>query len=135
MSGPRPPGNDLRYQDTMSRPDLFESGLQVLPSTKLLDALIHQHLETASHRIKMSSSSPPTPPPAPISSSESATLLNELGDYFARTARMWSSLTESLMDGPHIDNAMNDVHHQAGGTYYADFSAITDVDVEIGRLR
>ena len=117
-------------------PELFESGLQASGSSKSLGVLIHQHLESATHHLKMSSPSPPTPPPGPISTSESAVLLSELGDYFARTAKMWSSLTESLMEGPHIDNAMQDVLERADNdTMMSDLGAINAVDVEIGRLR
>ncbi|KAF1731354.1 hypothetical protein CRV24_007538 [Beauveria bassiana] len=49
----------------------------------------------------MGADSPPTPPAGPLLSEESATLLRELGDYFTRTAQIWSSLTHSLLQDPH----------------------------------
>ncbi|XWW98597.1 hypothetical protein V2A60_006597 [Cordyceps javanica] len=81
--------------------------------------------------------SPPSPPAAgPLLSEESATLLRELGDYFTRTAQMWSTMTHSLLQGPHIDQVALDVNTRSERqTHLTDISAIFAVDAELGRLR
>lgn len=115
---------------------LFESGLESYKPSKTLDALIKQYLETATQDAAMSSGSPPTPPPAQPLSPDSANLLNELGEYFTRTARMWSSLTENLIRGPHIDRVTEDAHQQSKQeTELADISGLATVDIEISRLK
>lgn len=124
---------------TMSLPseaDVFETGLRSYKPSRALDSLIRQHLEAARLDIKMSSASPPTPPPGPMSSTESTALLNELGDYFTRTAKMWSSVAEHVLQGPHIESAMLDIHEQSRKqSFMTNFSEISNIDVEIDRLR
>lgn len=117
---------------------LFESSLHSTPrNTASFDALIIQHLEQVTRDfIRMGTDAPPTPPPGPMVSEESAKLLRELGDYFTRTASMWSTMTHNLLQGPHIDQVVNDVHERSlVQTCLADLSAISAVDVEISRLR
>lgn len=106
-------------------------------NTPFFDALIRQHLDQiAVDFTSMGADSPPTPPAGQLLSDESATLLRELGDYFTRTAQMWSTMTHNLVQGPHIDQVSIDVNTRSvDHTSMADFSAISAVDVELGRLR
>lgn len=84
----------------------------------------------------MGADSPSTPPAGPLLSQESATILRELGDYFTRTAQMWSTMTHQLLNGPHIDQVAYDIHNRSAKvTNLTDISTISAVDVEIGRLR
>ncbi|KAJ6781788.1 hypothetical protein PWT90_10766 [Aphanocladium album] len=117
---------------------VFESSLHnTSRNTALFDALIRDHLNQISGEFNtMCAGSPPTPPAGPLLSDESATLLRELGDYFTRTAQMWSTMTHNLLQGPHIDQVAIDVHKRSNThTRLTDFSAISAVDVEISRLR
>jgi hypothetical protein len=84
----------------------------------------------------MANGSPPTPPPAPLLTSDSANLLNELGDYLTRTANMWSNLTENLIQGPHIDRVSMDAHERCKQeTLLSDLSALTAMEAKLSRLR
>lgn len=116
--------------------DLFESGLAP-PATAHLEALIRQHLELATRDVDMTSDTPPSSPPeTPSSSSNPGALLNEVGEYLTRTAMVWSSLTEKLMKGPHIDRVTLEVHENSRTeSRLSDFTAIVAMDMDIGRLR
>ncbi|KAJ3486322.1 hypothetical protein NLG97_g6642 [Lecanicillium saksenae] len=117
---------------------VFESSLHSTSrTTAVFDALIRDHLNQISGQFNsMGADSPPTPPAGPLLSDESATLLRELGDYFTRTAQMWSTMTHNLLQGPHIEQVALDVNQRSNAhTNLADFSAISAVDVEISRLR
>ncbi|KAM0741771.1 hypothetical protein ACQRIT_004628 [Beauveria bassiana] len=84
----------------------------------------------------MGADSPSTPPAGPLLSQESATILRELGDYFTRTAQMWSTMTHHLLNGPHIDQVAYDIHRRSAEvTHLTELSTISAVDVELGRLR
>ncbi|KAJ4150611.1 hypothetical protein LMH87_011353 [Akanthomyces muscarius] len=84
----------------------------------------------------MGADSLPTPPAGPLLSEESATLLRELGDYFTRTAQMWSTMTHNLLQGPHIDHISIDVNTRSNNqTGLADLMTSAVVDVELSRLR
>ncbi|EGX93136.1 hypothetical protein CCM_04508 [Cordyceps militaris CM01] len=118
---------------------VFESSLHI-PShnTAFFENLVHNNLnQICRDFLKMSAESPPTPPAAgPLLSEESATLLRELGDYFTRTAQMWSTMTQSMLQGPHIDQVAYDVNTRSDRrTHMADMSTVAAVDLELGRLR
>ncbi|EJP61486.1 uncharacterized protein BBA_09565 [Beauveria bassiana ARSEF 2860] len=84
----------------------------------------------------MGADSPPTPPAGPLLSEESATLLRELGDYFTRTAQIWSSLTHSLLQDPHVCQVAIDVNNRsAKQTSLTVFTTVSAVDVTISRFR
>lgn len=108
-------------------------------TSTFLDGLIREHLSRITQDFNtMGTNSPPTPPAAggPLISDESATLLQELGEYFTRTAQMWSTMTQNLLQGPHIDRVAADVNDRSEQhTRLTDLSAINAVDVEISRLR
>lgn len=117
---------------------IFESGLhRANPNTASFDVLIRENLDRIARNFSnMGADSLPTPPAGPLLSEESATLLRELGDYFTRTAQMWSMMTHNLLQGPHIDHISTDVNTRSNNqTGLADLVTSAAVDVEISRLR
>lgn len=120
---------------------VFETSLHSTSrNTAGFDILIREQLNQVTQDFNtMDTDSPPTPPHASepgLLSQESATLLRELGDYFTRTAQMWSTMTHNLLQGPHIDKVTTDVNTRSQvHSRLTDFSAVAAVDVEIGRLR
>ncbi len=117
---------------------IFESGLhRGNPNTASFDTLIRENLDQIARNFSnMGADSLPTPPAGPLLSEESATLLRELGDYFTRTAQMWSTMTHNLLQGPHIDHISIDVNTRSNNqTGLADLMTSAVVDVELSRLR
>ncbi|OAA70501.1 hypothetical protein ISF_02475 [Cordyceps fumosorosea ARSEF 2679] len=118
---------------------VFESSLHTTAcKTASFDYLVRDKLNQIVRDFhSMGTDSPSMPPaPGPLLSEASATLLRELGDYFTRTAQMWSTMTHNLLQGPHIDQISRDVNvRSATETRLADLSTIAAVDVELGRLR
>ncbi|OAQ96189.1 hypothetical protein LLEC1_02266 [Akanthomyces lecanii] len=117
---------------------IFESGLHLTnPNSASLDALIRENLDhIARNSNNMGADSLPTPPAGPLLSEESATLLRELGDYFTRTAQMWSTMTHNLLQGPHIDQISIDVNTRSDSqTSLTNLTTSAAVDVELDRLQ
>ncbi|PHH84205.1 hypothetical protein CDD83_2323 [Cordyceps sp. RAO-2017] len=104
---------------------IFEPGLD---APALLQDLIREHLERASHDLDRTK-----PPPSPASGDF---LLNEMGDYFCRTAMTWAYLTESLLKGPHLEQATYRAHERSRtDSGMSDLSEVTRIDIDITRLR
>lgn len=116
---------------------IFESSLHHSTRNTAFDALITDNLDQIARDFhSMGADSLPTPPAGTLLSEESATLIRELGDYFTRTAEMWSTMTQNLLRGPHIDQVTKDVTSRSNmQTCFIDMTAMTTVDVELSRLR
>ncbi|KJZ78616.1 hypothetical protein HIM_02007 [Hirsutella minnesotensis 3608] len=107
---------------------VFEPGLDAL-SSPLLEKLIREHLERASHDLDAT-----TPPPSAGSSGDF--LLNDMGDYFCRTAVLWAYLTDQLLKGPHLEQAAYHAHERSRtDTGMSDLSEVARLDMDITRLR
>ncbi|PFH57138.1 hypothetical protein XA68_15468 [Ophiocordyceps unilateralis] len=107
---------------------VFEHALDAsISSSPLLDQLVRQHLDGAAHEIDMMESRPPR---------SGDFLLNDMGDYFCRTATLWAYLTESLLDGHILEEATLRAHERSRtDTGMSDLSNVARVDVDISRLR
>ncbi|RFU71814.1 hypothetical protein TARUN_10448, partial [Trichoderma arundinaceum] len=121
---------------------LFAFGLTTPPVSASLQSLVLSHLEQAAHNAQAatsddaSSAAPPPSEACPASSPDFAALVTEMGDYFARTAMIWSSLIDRLIKGPHIDHVTLQILEQSrADTRVADLSASASIDVTLGRLR
>ncbi|KAH6605800.1 hypothetical protein Trco_004953 [Trichoderma cornu-damae] len=120
---------------------LFAFGLTTPPATSSLENLVLRHLEQAAHHVQAamggaSSACPPSAEACAASPQDAAALVNEMGDYIARTAMIWSSLIRSLIQGPHIDHVTLQILEKSrADTRVADLSASVAMDVTLGRLR
>lgn len=124
-----------------SQAHIFEAGLNssssgtaAVPKPMSLDNLVRQKIAmfpaSGGPTGRRYSSSMP-PPPA-----QQAHLLNDMGDYFLRTAANWAMLTESLLVGEHIEHVTREVHRQAQSrSGLADLSSITALDMDMEKLR
>ncbi|RDA84596.1 hypothetical protein CP532_6045 [Ophiocordyceps camponoti-leonardi (nom. inval.)] len=111
-------------------PPVFESGL-INASSPLLDQLVRRHLERASaaHQAEMTMMDSRTPRSGDF-------LLNDMGDYFCRTASLWASLTDSLLDRHLLEEATVRAHERSRtDTGMSDLTNVARVDVDISRLR
>lgn len=107
---------------------IFEVGVGALPSA-FLDKLVREHIERAMEDLDLNS----PPPPAPSSSD---LLLNDMGHYFSRTAMMWAYLTENLLKGPHLEQALLKAHDRSRtDSGMSDLSEVARIDVDIARLQ
>ncbi|KAM4062881.1 hypothetical protein HRG_007700 [Hirsutella rhossiliensis] len=107
---------------------VFEPGLGASQSP-LLESLIREHLERATHDLDMN-----TPPPSTLGSED--LLLNDMGDYLCRTATLWAYLTDRLLKGPHLEQAAFRAHERSRtGTGMSDLTEVARVDIDITRLR
>ncbi|POR34632.1 Uncharacterized protein TPAR_05172 [Tolypocladium paradoxum] len=105
---------------------IFEPGVDAL-SSAFLDKLVREHIERAMEDLDMNS-----PPPSAPSSGD---LLNDMGDYFSRTAMMWAYLTENLLKGPHLEQAMLKAHERSrADSGMSDLSEVARIDMDIARL-
>ncbi|PHH62489.1 hypothetical protein CDD81_7062 [Ophiocordyceps australis] len=105
---------------------VFERGLDAV-SSPMLSKLIQQHLESAVRDVEM------TTAPAPNSGD---LMLNDMGDYFSRTAMLWACLADRLIKGPELEEANYMAHERSrAGSGMSDLSEVARVDVDISRLR
>ncbi|KAL7938628.1 hypothetical protein V8C35DRAFT_83212 [Trichoderma chlorosporum] len=120
---------------------VFSFGLTTPPATETLETLILKHLETAAHKAQLSagdlfSSSVTSSESCPATSQDSAALVTEMGDYLARTAMIWSSLIQGLIQGPHIDHVtLQILERSRADTRTSDIAASVSMDVTLSRLR
>lgn len=107
---------------------IFEPALDA-SSSPLLESLIRDHLECATHDLAMSTPPPSTPGCGDL-------LLNDMGDYLYRTATLWAYLTDRLLKGPQLEQAAYNAHERSRtGTGMSDLTEVARVDVDITRLR
>ncbi|KAF4331928.1 hypothetical protein FBEOM_14288 [Fusarium beomiforme] len=114
---------------------VFESGINAIPSNPMepnpLDALVRHQLEAASRdlatKAKFTSS---------LSSSEQRqNIINDVGEYLTLTAQMWLSLTEGLVQGPHVTSAAEEAHELSfNKTHMADLQPMATMDMNITKL-
>ena len=121
---------------------VFTFGLAAPPVSEALERLVSTHLEHAALRVQeatgvFSPSSDPSPSEScPAAQQDVAALVTEMGDYLARTAMIWSSLIQSLIQGPHIDLVTLQILQKSkADTRVADLSASVSMDVTLSRLR
>ncbi|RDA91239.1 hypothetical protein CP533_0664 [Ophiocordyceps camponoti-saundersi (nom. inval.)] len=107
-------------------PPIFESGLNDT-SSPLLEQLVRQHLAAHQPDMTMMDSRP---------SRSGDFLLNDMGDYFCRTATLWAHLTESLLDARLLEEATVRAHERSRtDTGMSDLTNVARIDVDITRLR
>ncbi|KAM0226191.1 hypothetical protein ACHAQD_000104 [Fusarium lateritium] len=113
---------------------VFESGINTIPSNPMepnsLDTLVRRQLEAASRelasRAKFTTDSSPE---------QRQNIINDVGEYLAQTAQMWFSLTERLVQGPHVTLAAEEAHEQSyNKTHMADLQPIATMDMNISKL-
>ncbi|KAK2596681.1 hypothetical protein QQS21_006256 [Conoideocrella luteorostrata] len=111
-------------------PQLFEKGLGHSPSqADDLDTLIRKQLELAVQRLDDIKTTAP-------SASGTKDLLSEVGDYFVRTALIWSQLAENMLQGPHVIQASQLAHERAEQKCgLSDYVELYDVDARVFKLR
>ena len=98
------------------------------PSPTKLHSLVFQHLD------KILMDSDDATPWAP--SGEEVQLLNDMGDYFMRTASNWALLTNKLVVGEHIQGVTREVHKQAKeNSGLSDLTSVTKLDMDLRKLR
>lgn len=120
---------------------VFTFGLKTPPATESLESLVLNHLEQAAHKVQVAtgvsfSASDPSSEAYPAAPQDVAALVTEMGDYLARTAMIWSSLIQSLIQGPHIDHVtLQILERSRADTRVADLTASVSMDVTLGRLR
>ncbi|KAK4072697.1 uncharacterized protein Triagg1_5742 [Trichoderma aggressivum f. europaeum] len=125
----------------LSTTHVFKFGLTTPPATESLETLILEHLELAAHKVELAagdlfSASAPSSESCPAGPQDVAALVTEMGDYLARTALIWSSLIQSLIQGPHIDHVTLQILEKSrADTRVSDLAASVSMDVTLSRLR
>ncbi|KAL7951703.1 hypothetical protein V8C42DRAFT_14860 [Trichoderma barbatum] len=118
---------------------VFAFGLTTPPATESLESLILEHLEQAAQKVQLAAGdlfSPPSSEQCPAAPQDVAALVTEMGDYLARTAMIWSSLIQSLIQGPHIDHVTLQILEKSRtDTNTADLTASVTMDMTLSRLR
>lgn len=115
---------------------VFESGINAAPASAMennsldkLDALVRLQLAAASRELAMNAggSSPPD---------NSKNLISDVGEYLTQTAQMWFSLTDKLVQGPHVAVAAEEAHEQNfSKTHMSDLKPMAIMDMNITKLR
>ncbi|KAH0529337.1 hypothetical protein TsFJ059_004097 [Trichoderma semiorbis] len=125
----------------LSTTHVFKFGLTTPPATESLEELIQKHLEQAAHKVELAagdlfSASVPSSESCPAEPQDVAALVTEMGDYLARTAMIWSSLIQGLIQGPHIDQVTLQILEKSrADTRVSDLAASVSMDVTLSRLR
>ncbi|KAH8729389.1 hypothetical protein BGZ61DRAFT_181107 [Ilyonectria robusta] len=108
---------------------VFESGINAA-STSTLEALVRRQLEIATRELSMTAPAPASTPPV-----HPKTLISDMGDYLTQAARVWSRLTDNLVNGSHVEMAAVDAHEQSRlGNHVSELSPLFLMDVELRRL-
>ncbi|PTB55939.1 hypothetical protein M431DRAFT_494382 [Trichoderma harzianum CBS 226.95] len=125
----------------LSTTHVFKFGLTTPPATESLEELIQQHLKQAARKVELAagdlfSASVPSSESCSAEPRDVAALVTEMGDYLARTAMIWSSLIQSLIQGPHIDQVTLQILEKSrADTRVSDLAASVSMDVTLSRLR
>jgi hypothetical protein len=114
---------------------VFESGIHAIPGNSMgpnsLDALVRHQLEAASRDLASEAEFTA----AGTSPGHHQNIINDVGEYLAQTARMWYSLTNRLVQGPHVERAAEEAHEQSfNTTYMADLQPMATMDINITKL-
>ncbi|CAJ0547904.1 Ff.00g046580.m01.CDS01 [Fusarium sp. VM40] len=114
---------------------VFESGINTMPSNSMepnsLDTLVRRQLEAASRELA-SRAKFTTVDSSP---EQRQNIINDVGEYLAQTAQMWLSLTDRLVQGPHVTLAAEEAHEQSyNKTHMADLQPIATMDMNISKL-
>lgn len=109
---------------------VFQSGIRTPPASSL-DELIRHQLEAAAREVAVAAASDD----AQRRDRESKTLVTDMGEYLTQAARVWSRLTENLVQGAHMDAAAIDAHERSlKQSRVADLSAVVTMDIERSKL-
>ncbi|KAG8359910.1 hypothetical protein FVEN_g2701 [Fusarium venenatum] len=114
---------------------VFESGIHAIPGNSMgpnsLDALVRHQLAAASRDLASEAEFTA----AGTSPGHHQNIINDVGDYLAQTARMWYSLTNRLVQGPHVERAAEDAHERSfTTTHMADLQPMATMDINITKL-
>ncbi|KAJ4263850.1 hypothetical protein NW762_005886 [Fusarium torreyae] len=113
---------------------VFESGINSIPSNPMkpnpLDALVRHQLEAASRELASARAEFNTTSPE-----QRQNIISDVGEYLAQTAQMWLSLTDRLVQGPHVTLAAEEAHEQSfNKTHMADLRPMATMDMNISKL-
>lgn len=111
---------------------VFESGINAAPASAMennsLDALVRLQLAAASKELAMNGGDS-------LSPDNSKNLISDVGEYLTQTAQMWFSLTDKLVQGPHVAVAAEEAHEQTfSKTHMADLKPMAVMDMNITKL-
>ncbi|KAF4468785.1 hypothetical protein FALBO_4321 [Fusarium albosuccineum] len=111
---------------------VFESGINAAPTSSMetnsLDALVRHQLEIASRELAIKAAADP-------SAEQARNLISEMGDYLTQTAQMWCSLTDKLVQGPHVASAAEEAHEQSfAKNHMSDLEPMAAMDMNISKL-
>ncbi|KAJ4307799.1 hypothetical protein N0V84_012484 [Fusarium piperis] len=112
---------------------VFESGINAAPDSAAmennsLDALVRFQLAAASRELAMNAEDSSSP-------DNSKNLISDVGEYLTQTAQMWFSLTDKLVQGPHVAVAAEEAHEQTfSKTHMADMKPMAIMDMNITKL-
>lgn len=113
---------------------VFEFGVNAAPSgppepnSNSLESVVRSQLAAASREIALLNPKSPNDVPGG--------LIAGIGEYLAQTTQMWLSLTDKLVQGSHIDMAVEDVHLQSHNQHHAaDMEDLVQMDLNIIQLR
>ncbi|KPM33880.1 hypothetical protein AK830_g12692 [Neonectria ditissima] len=112
---------------------VFESGIKAAPAgTSSIDSLVRTQLEHAISKVAMTPSPSTAAPPSALPK----TVVTDMGDYLTHVARVFSSFTDLMVTGPHVEMAAIDAHEQSRRlNNVSDLSPIVKMDVEVQKLR
>ncbi|KAJ6442030.1 protein phosphatase inhibitor [Purpureocillium lavendulum] len=110
-----------------SASSVFDSGLDGF-SSPFLDKIVRNSITHAMETLDIGATSPGPP--------STGDLLNDMGDYCSRTAMMWALVTEDLLKGPHLEQALRRAHDRSClDSGMSDLSEVTRIDMDLSRLR
>lgn len=96
-----------------------------------LDALVRLQLEAASRELASKAEFAA----AGTSPRHQQNIINDVGEYLVQTAQMWFSLTNRLVQGPHVELAAEEAHEQSfNTTHMADLRPMATMDINITKL-
>lgn len=105
----------------------FEYGVKA-PPHNAIDGLIQRKIEAAAREVAAARRE--------SSNHQTRTPITDIGDYLIEAAQVWTSLTNSLTKGPHVEAAILETHEQSRiQTQVTDLRATTALDIEITKLR
>ncbi|KAJ4234393.1 hypothetical protein FSOLCH5_004097 [Fusarium solani] len=114
---------------------VFETGINAAPAGAMennsldkLDALVRLQLAAASRELAMNAGDSSSP-------DNSKNLISDVGEYLTQTAQMWFSLTDKLVQGPHVAVAAEEAHEQSfSKTHMSDLKPMAIMDMNITKL-
>ncbi|KAM0439932.1 hypothetical protein ACHAPT_001030 [Fusarium lateritium] len=93
-----------------------------------LDALVRLQLAAASRELAMNAGDSSSP-------DNSKNIISDVGEYLTQTAQMWFSLTDKLVQGPHVEVAAEEAHEQTfAKTHMSDLKPTAVMDMNITKL-